>query len=240
MTGSLKRDLEKSLATFVAREVEQASLAFEVFRKTGTLVAHGEAGFVERIPGERKYVSLNHPGPFTREKLVEPAVFGFDGTQFFGDARASVHNRYEKLFERHPDVTTIAYLHSPYLGAWAQTHRSFPIRYLPLQRVLRGRDVQVYVDHRQAEQDFILERLAIDPDTSAILVANGGVTVWGKAGLRRTAELLMLLEDAARLQLLSQAVGGSRDFGPGALAQFTPSVPREQSPLLGLLPPITH
>jgi hypothetical protein len=50
----------------------------------------------------------------------------------------------------------------------------------------------------------------------------------------------MLLEDAARLQLLSQAAGGSRDFGPGALTQFTPSVPREQSPLLGLLPPITH
>ena len=219
MTRSLENDLGQAIAAFVAKTLEEARVAFDVFRATGTLTASGCARFVERVPSERKYVWLSHPGPFDGAKAIQPTVVGFDGAVYFGDVRATGLSRYVKIFERHPQITTVSHVRSPYLGAWAQTHRALPIRYLPLQRFSPSREVPVYVDHRQAEEDFILERIAADSHTTAILEANGVATVWGNGGLRKTAEFILNLEEAARLQLLSEAIGGSREYGPGVLAQ---------------------
>jgi L-ribulose-5-phosphate 4-epimerase len=234
--------LGQDLATFVARATEEAELAFQVFRDTGTITANGTVGFVERIPGEAKYVSLNYPGPFQRGKAIKPVVTGFDGTVYLGEGvGAAGAGRYTKIFEQHPEITTVSHVHSPYLGAWAQTHRTLPIRYVPVQRYLLTRDIPIYIDRRQAEQDFILDSLRTDPHTPAILEANGGSTVWGRQGLRKTAEFILILEEGARLQLLAEAIGGSRDYGPGVLAQqFKMSGLTEQARALGFLPAITN
>jgi len=39
----------------------------------------------------------------------------------------------------------------------------------------------VYIDRRQAQVDFILERLAENASTPAVLEANGGRPLWGSA-----------------------------------------------------------
>ncbi|HSB96269.1 MAG TPA: hypothetical protein VLC91_07470, partial [Spongiibacteraceae bacterium] len=48
---------------FVEQARQEAELAFEVFRKTDTITANGTVGFVERIPGQEKLLTLNYPGP---------------------------------------------------------------------------------------------------------------------------------------------------------------------------------
>jgi L-ribulose-5-phosphate 4-epimerase len=228
--------LGQEALSFVKKAVEEAELAFRVFRETGTITANGTVGFVERIPGENKFVTINDPGPFERGRPLVPRVFGFDGTPHLGEG-AGGQGRYTKIFEQHPDITTVSHVHSPYLGAWAQTQRTLPIRYVPVQRCLLSRELPVYLDRRQAEQDFILDRLRIDPHTPAILEANGGSTVWGKAGLRKTAEFIVILEEGARLQVLAESIGGSREYGPGVLAQqFKMSGLTEQARALGFLP----
>jgi L-ribulose-5-phosphate 4-epimerase len=230
--------LGHEIASFVAKAVEEAELAFRVFRETGTITANGTVGFVERIPGEQKFVSINDPGPFERGKPLAAKVFGFDGKAYLGGGAGAGQGRYTKIFEQHPDITTVSHVHSPYLGAWAQTHRTLPIRYVPVQRYLLSKELPVYIDRRQPEQDFILDRIRIDPHTPAILEANGGSTVWGKEGLRKTAEFILILEEGARLQLLAESIGGSREFGPGVLAQqFKMSGLTEQARALGFLPP---
>jgi ribulose-5-phosphate 4-epimerase/fuculose-1-phosphate aldolase len=123
--------------------------------------------------------------------------------------------RYTKLFQTHADITTVSHVHSPYLGAWAQTHRTLPFHYVPVQRYQLARELPVYIDRRQAEVDFILDKIAENPFNLAILEANGGATVWGKQGLRATAEFILLLEEGAQIQLLADALGGSRPYGPG-------------------------
>ncbi len=130
-----------------------------------------------------------------------------------------VWGRYTKIFQQHPDITTVSHVHSPYLGAWAQTHRTLPIRYVPVQRFKLIRELPVYIDRRQQEVDYILDQIKLNPHTPAILEANGGSTVWGKEGLRKTAEFILLLEEGAQIQLLAESLGGSRDYGPGVLAQ---------------------
>lgn len=226
---------------FIVKATAEAELAFRVFRETGTTTASATVGFIESIPGEDKLVALCCGGPFNLGRALQPAVFGLDGTVYAGDPRGSGSARYNKVFEQHPDITTVSHVHTPYLGAWAQTHRTLPIRYAPTQRYSLARELPNYVDCRQPEQEFILERLRIDAQTSAILEANGGATVWGRQGLRATAELILILEEGARLQLLSEAVGGSRDFGPGVVARhFELSGLTEQSRALSFLPAIPN
>ncbi|HEY1127875.1 MAG TPA: class II aldolase/adducin family protein [Roseateles sp.] len=207
--------LSPSAQEFVQQVTQQAAVIFDAYRETGTITANGTVGFIERIPGEDKLVSVNYPGPFDKHKPLTASVTGLDGTVYAGRGQA----RYTKLFVEHPEITTVSHVHSPYLGAWAQTHRTLPIRYVPVQRYKLFRELPVYIDRRQPEVEFILDRLRENRYTSAILEANGGSTVWGTGGLRNTAEFILLLEEGARIQLLAESIGGSRDLGPGVLAQ---------------------
>ena len=145
--------------------------------------------------------------------------------------------RFTKLFQQHPEVTTISHVHTPYLGAWAQTHRTLPIRYVPVQRFKLIREIPIYIDRRQPEVDFIIDTLRQNPHHTAILEANGGATVWGTKGLRDTAEFILILEEGAQIQNLAEAIGGSRDYGPGVLAQqYKMSGLTDLAKELGLLP----
>lgn len=222
------------LDAFVAQVKERATLAFNVFRETGTTTANGTVGFIERVPGEDKLVSVNYPGPWQPGKAVQATVAGFDGTIYQGKGNVG---RYTKLFQQFPDITTVSHVHTPHLGAWAQTHRTLPIRYVPVQRFKLFRELPVYIDRRQPEVDFIIDRLRENPHLSAILEANGGATVWGREGLQKTAEFILLLEEGARLQILAESIGGSRDFGPGVLKQqWKMGGLYEQAANLNLLP----
>lgn len=227
--------LSPAAFAFVEKVLEEAALAFEVFRETGTTTANGTVGFVERIPGEEILVSVNYPGPFKRNQPLKASVVGFDGTVYLGKGGIG---RYLRLFQEFPEVTTISHVHTPNLGAWAQTHRTLPIHYVPVQRYKLFRELPVYIDRRQAEVDFIVEQQRLNPHLNAILEANGGATVWGTQGLRETAEFILILEEGAGIQIAAEAIGGSRPFGPGVLAQqFRMSGLTEQARSLGLLPP---
>lgn len=226
---------EKVLA-FVEQTRNHAQLAFNALRETGSLTAFGTVGFVERVPGEDLVVIVNDPGPLRKGEPLVATVAGLDGTIHAGNGGGGA-GRYLKLFNTHPDVTTISHVHSPSLGAWAQTHRTLPIRYVPVQRFQLIREIPIYIDRRQSEVDFILDEIAKNPYATAILEANGGSTVWGKGGLLKTAEFILLLEEGARIQIAAEAVGGSRDFGPGVLRQqWNMSKLIDQARSLSLLP----
>jgi L-ribulose-5-phosphate 4-epimerase len=227
--------LSEEVLAFIEQTKEQAQLAFDVFRETNTITANGTVGFVERVPGHELLVSVNYPGPFNRGRAIQATVTDFQGNVIFGKGRGGP-GRYTKLFIEHPEVTTISHVHSPALGAWAQTHRTFPITYVPVQRYKLIRELPVYIDRRQAEVDFILDSLKENIHTPAIIEANGGATVWGTKGLRDTAEFILILEEGAKIQIDAQAIGGSKYYGPGVLAQqFKMSGLTEQAKALGLL-----
>lgn len=220
-------DLNAEARDFVEKTVADAALAFQAFRDTNTTTANGTVGFIERIPGEDLLVSVNDPGPFNWDGRQPTPSFSV----------LSGPGRYNRLFQEFPEVTTISHVHTPSLGAWAQTHRTLPIRYVPVQRFKLFRELPIYIDRRQQEVDFIIEQLRINPHVSAILEANGGATVWGTKGLRDTAQFIQILEEGAAIQITAEAIGGSRDFGPGVLAQqFKMSGLTEQALELGLLP----
>jgi hypothetical protein len=195
---------------FVAQATADAEHGFRVLRQTGTLSANGTVAAAERIPGTERYVVLRSPGPWALDPAVEPRVLDLDGGDDFGFGR---------LLERRPELSTVVHVHSPYLGAWSQTHRDLPIRYVPVQRWTLGSVIPAYTDRTQAQIDFILERLEEDPHTPAILEANGGATVWGKDGVLPTLEYVQLVEEGAQFQILAEYLGGSKPVGAGVLEQ---------------------
>ncbi|OWW21805.1 class II aldolase/adducin family protein [Noviherbaspirillum denitrificans] len=215
--SEVKEGLSAAAREFVEKTLREAALAFDVLRETGSLTANGTVGFVERIPNEDKVVVVNDPGPFRKGQPLTASVLALDGTVISGNAGGG--NRYLKLFRNRPDVTSISHVHSPSLGAWAQTHRTLPIRYVPVQRFQLIRELPVYIDRRQPEVDFILDRIEENAHHTAILEANGGSTVWGREGLLKLAEFILILEEGAKIQIAAEAIGGSRDFGPGVLLQ---------------------
>ncbi|BCL74625.1 ribulose-5-phosphate 4-epimerase [Jeongeupia sp. HS-3] len=206
------------LAEFVAqaqRDFEQAS---RVLRDTRTLSATNTFQAITRVPGQAALVVQSAPGPWD-EKGAEPAVIRIDGTPVSGNGRQGAGGaRYGRIFAQRPEINTVIHVHTPYLGGWASAHRVLPIRYAPAQRVTLAREIPVYIDRRPAEASFILDRIAENPHTPAILEANGGATFWGKSILA-VSQYILLLEEAAYFQGLAEQLGGGKEFGPGVLEQ---------------------
>lgn len=234
--------LSAQAQAFVEQTLDEAAWVFQVLRETRTLSASGTLQAYERVPGEEVLVNVSYPNPFSRDKQLEAIVSDFDGNVFSAEGRGGRSGppggRYTKIFREHPDVTSVVHVHTPYLGAWAQSHRTLPFRYVPVQRFQLSNELPVYIDRRQPEQDYILDQLRRDPHLPAIIEANGGSTVWGKDGLRKTAEFILILEEGAQFQLIAEALGGSKEYGPGVLAQqYRMSGLTEKAQALGLLPP---
>jgi L-ribulose-5-phosphate 4-epimerase len=231
--------LSPAITEFVDNAARDAQKAFTVFRETGTVSANGTVNFVERVPGEEIAIALNEPGPWADDKTVAPIVATFDGTVLSGSGRAGFVTSYADVFRKHPEITTVVHIHTPWLGGWAQTHRTLPIRYAASQRLTLSREIPPHINRRQPASEFILERLQIDPHLVAIFEANGGANVIGRDGLLETAKFIVLLEEGAQFQAIAESLGGSVEFDPTNLeAQWSRSGLVDEARKLGLIPEI--
>ena len=231
--------LSPAIADFVENAARDAQKAFTVFRETGTVSANGTVNFVERVPGEEIAIALNEPGPWADDKTVKPIVATFDGTVLSGSGRAGFVTSYADVFRAHPEITTVVHIHTPWLGGWAQTHRTLPIRYAASQRLTLSREIPPHINRRQPASEFILERLQTDPHLVAIFEANGGANVIGRDGLLETAKFIVLLEEGAQFQAIAETLGGSAEVDPTNLeAQWSRSGLVDEARKLGLIPNI--
>ncbi|AWK70485.1 ribulose phosphate epimerase [Rhodococcus oxybenzonivorans] len=210
--------VNSEVTTFVEAARRAADKAFAVFRSTGTVSANGTVNFVERVPGTEIAVALNDPGPWADDPHVSPVVATFDGDVLSGNGSAGFVTGYAAVFRQHPEITSVVHIHTPWLGGWAQTHRTLPIRYAASQRLTLSREIPPHIDRSQSAGDFILERLQDDPDLVAIFEANGGVNVIGRNGLLELAKFVVLLEEGAQFQAIAESLGGSVEFDPSNLA----------------------
>lgn len=212
--------LPSVIADFAEETALAALNAFAALRDTGTLSPSGTLTFVERVPGEAVAVAVRYPGPFARRIEPRPTAFTYDG-DVLGDSPEIETGglRYLPVLRAHDAITSIAHVHTPYLGAWAQSHRPLPVLYVAVQRWTYAREIPVYIDRRVSEASFIVDRLNEEPTLPAILEANGGATAFGTRGLTKLAETVLLLEEGARFQAIAETLGGAKNYGPGVLEQ---------------------
>ncbi|MEZ0364631.1 class II aldolase/adducin family protein [Mycobacterium sp. pUA109] len=231
--------ISAAVAEFAEAAARDAQQAFRVFRDTRTVSANGTVNFVERVPGEEIAVQLNDPGPWSDDDTVVPVVARFDGTVISGSGQAGFVKTYGTVFRAHPEITTGVHIHTPWLGAWAQTHRTLPIRYAASQRLTLSREIPPHINRRQPASEFILEKLQSDPYLAAVFEANGGSNVLGRNGLLETAKFIVLLEEGAQFQAIAETLGGSVEFDPTNLeAQWGRTGLLSDARKLGLIPEI--
>ena len=197
----------------VKRDVLKAS---RILWESRTLSPSQTYQVYQRIPGADIYVVVPYPSLWDDGEL-EVQVAGFDGTAYLGKSPGGI-GRYTKIFKAHPRVTTVIHAHTNALGAWASAHQPLTIRYVPVTRETVAKEFPVYIDRRQPEQDFIVDRLAENPHIEAVVEANGGSTFWGD-GVLKVSRRIQLIEEGAQFQIVAQALGGSKPYGPGVLEQ---------------------
>jgi hypothetical protein len=198
-------DLE--LAQYVADAKADATHAFTFLKESGTLTSSLIFNIAHRVPDHDAQIAFRFPSPWSRDKEVKVSL------SRFSEQKESI------LSEERLGADTLIHAHTPYLAAYSLAHKPFPILYVAAQRHLLAREIPNHLERTRSILDVIQERLDTFPDLApppALLESNGGANFWGK-GILKTAELILLIEESAKLQALAAEIGGAKVYTPGAL-----------------------
>jgi ribulose-5-phosphate 4-epimerase/fuculose-1-phosphate aldolase len=221
--------LDTQQRAYVDQAKRDFAKAYRVLKDSRTLTATNTYQAYLRVPDSELVVALHAPSPWADDEEIRAVVASYDGvvaldetvegtSPLSGSKSGGNGKRYAAVFQNRPEVNVVIHVHTPYLGGWASAHRVLPIRYAASQRVTLARELPIYIDRRQQEADFIVEKIEENPHTPAILEANGGATFWGN-GIIQASKLILLIEEGAYFQGLAELFGGSQEFGPGVLEQ---------------------
>jgi hypothetical protein len=221
------------LVSYVDEAKRDAIHAYDFLRESGTLSASLTFNLTHRIPdrvdgarlAERspsregsgtlsgfpsnhgKILSVRFPQPWSKDRSITAKV-----------SDASEHKDLV-IDEPRLDADTFIHAHTPFLAAWSLAHKPFPILYVAAQRHLLAREIPNHLERTRSALDVIRQRLDEHPELApppALLESNGGANFWGR-GILKTAELILLIEEAARFQAIAEQIGGAKVYTPGAL-----------------------
>jgi L-ribulose-5-phosphate 4-epimerase len=194
------------LNAYIDQAKRDAIFAYGFLRETGTLTAsHIGFGFQHKLPGHDKLLTVSFPPPWSRNREPKAALVDFPSDHILSEPRL--------------DADTLVHAHTPNLAAWSLAQQAFPIRYVAPQRFLLAREIPNHLERTRNALDVIRERLDAYPDLApppALLESNGGANFWGR-GILKTAELILLIEEGAKIQAIAEQIGGAKEYTPGAL-----------------------
>lgn len=202
---SQARDAE--LAAYVDQAKSDAAHAFKFLKESGTLSASLTFHVFHKVPNHDTLLTIRFPQPWSREQEAPVQLSSFS------DKKDHILN------ETRLDADTVIHAHTPYLAGWSLAHKNFPILYVAAARHLLAREIPNHLERTRSVLDVVRERLDEHPELApppALLESNGGANFFGK-GILKTAELILLIEEAARFQAIAEQIGGAKSYTPGAL-----------------------
>ena len=194
-------------ASYIDTAKNDAVHAFNFLRDSGTLSASLTFFISHRIPDTDHLLHIRFPAPWSKSQDISISLSSFS------------EQKDNILSEPRLDADTVIHAHTPYLAAWSLAHKPFPILYVAAQRHLLAREIPNHLERQRGVLDVIRERLDAHPELApppALLESNGGANFWGQ-GITKTAQLILLIEEAARFQAIAEQIGGAQVYTPGAL-----------------------
>lgn len=195
------------LVSYIDEAKSDAIFAYNFLKESNTLSASLTFSITHRIPGHDKLLHVRFPQPWVKDKTPSIRISSFS------EQTDSV------LHETRLDADTLVHAHTNFLSAWSLAHKSFPILYVAAARHILAREIPNHLERTRSARDVITEQLDKHPELApppALLESNGGANFWGK-GIIRTAQLILLIEEAARYQAIAAPLGGAQQYTPGAL-----------------------
>ncbi|MEV7597337.1 class II aldolase/adducin family protein [Kitasatospora sp. NPDC089797] len=206
------------------RIVEAVRQLFEA----GVMSHSGHANLSARLDDERFLLT---PGFVRGLRPEQVATVGHDGRVLDGELQSSsaeIIAMHGVVYRARPRVGAVIHTHSPAATAFAVAHRPLPCRTEPLLRFGQAEPVPVVAwGPRGSDVSVrsITEVLRDHPTTSAVLLANHGLMVFGP-DTAAAVQLVTAIEESAEAELAAAAIGGAVDFPAGALAAVRASMAR--------------
>lgn len=200
---------------------EQVVQAARALADADVLSHSGHGNMSVRLPeeGQMLLTSVSHIAHLTAEQLV---IVTFDGEVLEGALDATsreIVGMHACVYRERPEVNAVIHTHSPRTTSFALAHQVLPCVYEAFLRFGIIEDVPVadWAPRGSPEAvSFIVEQLRLHPAVPAVLLANHGLLAFSGDPLM-TAQLIIIMEEAAQLTLDARTIGGEKPFPAGAL-----------------------
>ncbi|HEY4385170.1 MAG TPA: class II aldolase/adducin family protein [Ktedonobacteraceae bacterium] len=200
---------------------EQLVQAARRLDEAGVLSHSGHGNMSVRLPEPELLLltSVSHLTHLTQEKSV---VVTFDGEIVEGTINPitrEIVGMHACVYRERNDVHAVIHTHSPRATSFALAHQPLPCVYEAFLRFGITEDVPVADWAPRGSQEavaYIVKQLREHPTAAALLLANHGILAFSSDPLA-TAQLIIILEEAAQLTLDARTLGGEKPFPDGAL-----------------------
>ncbi|GAC1393736.1 MAG: class II aldolase/adducin family protein [Ktedonobacteraceae bacterium] len=189
--------------------------------QAGVLSHSGHGNMSARLPktGHMLLTSVGHIAHLTVEQLV---VVTFDSEVLEGSLDATSREivaMHSCVYRERPEVNAVIHTHSPRATSFALAHLPLPCVYEAFLRFGITEEVPVAQWAPRGSQEavaYIIEQLQQHPTVPAVLLANHGLLAFSQNAVA-TAQLIIIMEEAAQLTLDARAIGGEKPFPADAL-----------------------
>ncbi len=202
---------------------EQIVQAAQNLVQAGVLSHSGHGNMSTRLPetGQMLLTTVSHIAHLTVAQLV---VVTFDGEVIEGTIDAATREivgMHSCVYRERPEVNAVIHTHSPRATSFALAHLPLPCVYEAFLRFGITEEVPVAAWAPRGSQEavtYITEQLRQHPTVPAVLLANHGLLAFSHDAIA-TAQLIIIMEEAAQLTLDARVIGGEKPFPANALEQ---------------------
>lgn len=203
---------------------EQLVQAAHLLFQAGVMSHSGHGNMSARLPGTDHQMLLTSTGSLGQLSVDQLAVVTLDGEVVEGaldPATLEIVGMHAGVYRARPDVAAVIHTHSPHVTSFALAGLSLPCVYEAFLRFGITEDIPVaeWAPRGSAESvSNIVDQLGLHPTVPAVLLANHGLLAFGRDP-RSTAQLIIIMEEAAELTMRARQLGGEKTFPVGALEQ---------------------
>ena len=202
---------------------EQIVQAAQSLVQAGVLSHSGHGNMSTRLPetGQMLLTAVSHIAHLTVAQLV---VVTFDGEVIEGTIDAATREivgMHSCVYRERPEVNAVIHTHSPRATSFALAHLPLPCVYEAFLRFGITEEVPIAAWAPRGSQEavaYITEQLRQHPMVPAVLLANHGLLAFSQDAVA-TAQLIIIMEEAAQLTLDAHVIGGEKPFPANALEQ---------------------
>lgn len=200
---------------------EQLIQAARRLGEAGVMSHSGHGNMSVRLPekGHMLLTSVSHLTHLTADQLVVVTFEGEVIEGFLDTTSREIVGMHACVYRERDEVNAVIHTHSPRATSFALAHQPLPCVYEAFLRFGITEDIPVATWAPRGSPEavsYIVEQLRQHPTVPAVLLGNHGLLAFCSDPLS-TAQLIVIMEEAAQLTLDARTIGGERPFPPDAL-----------------------
>ena len=210
------------MASLTEREFrEQIVQAAHLLFQAGVMSHSGHGNMSARLPGT-EHILLTSGGHIAQLTAEQLAIVTFDGEVVDGRLETitrEIVGMHSCVYRVRDDVAAVIHTHSPRVTSFALAHAPLPCVYEAFLRFGITEDIPIADWAPRGSREsvtHIVEQLERHPTVPAVLLANHGLLAFSSDPLS-TAQLIIIMEEAAQLTLDARTLGGEQAFPADAL-----------------------